>query len=380
MSIEDKDKTTAIICLTERGAELAVKLSRLMPPAAIFIPERLQGNYKNGDLGSVQFFSHWKHTFSEVYSKYKKIICIMAAGIVVRSLADLISSKFSDPAVVVVDEAGRFAVSLLSGHVGGANLLAEQTAVCLNGQAVITTATDVSNKPAVDMLAAEMGALLEPLKKVKLINRLLAEDKEVNIYSAFPLIKAFQTGFCRQEWPMSDPNEEMAGQAAATNFLEPAVIIGPQKLRIDLINEYIQIKPQNLAVGVGCRRGVEYSEVRGAFEAVMTKFNLDAACVKYLATIDIKSEEEAIRELSLEMGIPVLTFSKDEISKLDGSYESSEWVREKVGVGGVCEPAARLAVKQGKTIVPKQKIGSVTISVAMEKSWWWDWGLETESF
>jgi len=380
MSIGDKDRTTAIICLTEKGAELALKLSRLMPPAAVFIPERLRGKHKNGDLEAVEFFSHWKDTFSEVFSKYKQIICIMAAGIVVRSLADLISSKFTDPAVVVVDEAGQFAVSLLSGHVGGANRLAQQAAVCLNGQAVITTATDVSNKPAVDMLAVQMGALLEPLTNIKLINRLLAEGKEVNIYSAFPLIKAFQTGFRWQEWPVSDRNGEMAGQVAAMKFMEPAVIIGPHKLGTDSMSEYIQIKPQNLVVGIGCRRGVEYSEVREAFEAVMTRFGLDKACVKYLATIDIKSEEEAIRQLTVEMGIPVLTFSKNEISALDGSYESSEWVREKVGVGGVCEPAARLAAKQGKTIVPKQKIGPVTISVAMEKSWWWDWGLETENF
>ncbi|MCX5780740.1 MAG: cobalt-precorrin 5A hydrolase [Firmicutes bacterium] len=329
MNTEDKIGITAILCLTERGAELAVKLSQLMVPSTVLVPERLQPLYSTGAGGAVCFFSQWRDTFADVFSKYKRIICIMAAGIVVRSLANLTSSKFNDPAIVVVDEAGRFAISLLSGHVGGANRLAEEVAGHLCGQAVITTATDVNNKPAVDLMAARMDACLEPLAKAKLINRLLAEGQNVYLYSPWPVVETIKSDFNWQEWP----------QIAAEQFREPAVIIGPHTLRPDFQSEYVQIKPRNLVVGIGCRRGVSRDEIRAALAESLEKFNLDETCVKSLATIDIKADEEGIRQLSLEMGIPMVIVTKAQIDALDGSYEASEWVKEKVGVGGVCEPA-----------------------------------------
>lgn len=358
---------TAILCLTENGAALAVKLSQLIIPSQVFVPERLQALQVGGEGAAVYFFRQWRETFKDVFRNYQRIICIMAVGIVVRSLANLTSSKFNDPAIVVVDEAGRFAISLLSGHVGGANRLAEEVAAHLNGQAVITTATDVNNKPAVDLMAAQMGAGLEPLAQVKIINRRLAEGQEVYLYSPFPLVETIKSDFSWREWPLAE----------AEKFQEPAVIIGPYQVKVDSQSEYVRIKPRNLVVGIGCRQGLAYREIRAALAEIMAKFKLDEDCVKSLASIDIKAAEPGIRQLAEEMGMPLLTFTKEELRALDGSYETSEWVKEKVGVGGVCEPAARLAAKQGWTIVPKQKIGAVTISVAMEKSWWWDWDLAT---
>jgi len=384
MNIENQSNNLAILSLTEKGVELAIKLAGLMENSTVYIPERLKFTRVNSPVVHMNYFNEWQETFSEAFNNYSRLVCIMAAGIVVRSLSPLIRSKFSDPAVIVVDEKGHYAISLLSGHIGGANRLAEEVAAKLHGEAVITTATDVCGKPAVDVLATWLNARLEPVKNLKVINRLLAEDKQVNLYSPLFLDKSVKDGFKWCGWPFMKDNHESQSKFVGLNrcqedkFQEPAVIVSTQKIDMDSSCKYIQIKPKNLVIGIGCRKGVALQEVCRAFNKVMQEFYLHEKCVKTLATINIKSEEEAIKQFARKLDIPLLTFTKTEINTLDGTYESSEWVRKNIGVGGVCEPVARLAARGGITIVPKQKIGPVTISVAVEKSWWWDLDLETQ--
>ena len=133
--------SAAILCLTEGGLRLAQSLAQTLSPVQIYAPVRLQKLSAPGGGNPVQFFDSWPGIFAQIFRTYRQIICIMATGIVVRSLAPLLQDKYNDPAVVVIDEGGRFAISLLSGHRGGANRLAEQVAAGLSGQAVITTAT-----------------------------------------------------------------------------------------------------------------------------------------------------------------------------------------------------------------------------------------------
>lgn len=359
-------KGPAILCLTKQGASLAVKLAGMMDEAAVFIPLRLKGEGFN-----VYYFEDWQETFSAVFKRYSQVICIMAAGIVVRSLGPLMQSKFSDPAVVVLDEKGRYAISLLSGHIGGANRLAEEVALKLGAMPVITTATDVSQRPAVDLLAARLDGFIEPVAQLKVFNRMLAEGERVYLYSLLPLTKEITEGFEYRGWP--------AAQGGASGYQDlqfepPAVIIAPVSSRYVQGKENalnIFIKPKNLVVGMGCRKGVSLEQVKSAFKSIMEEYFLDERCVKLLATIDIKEHEPAFRKFSKELDMPLVTYTKEEINALEGSFLHSDWVNNKIGVGGVCEPAAKLGAKQGMTIVPKQKIGPVTISVAAEKSWWW---------
>lgn len=362
MNSEKENNLTAVICLTEKGAELAVRLGKLLGVAiAVYIPKRLEKTIVQDRTVQIEYFEDWQDTFAKVFSRYTQIICIMATGIVVRSLAPLIKSKYCDPAVVVVDEKGDFAISLLSGHVGGANNLAREVADKLNGQAVITTATDVRGKPAVDVLAAELDGLVVPGEKVKVFNRLLVEGEKVYLSSPFPIVSSIKDGFIWQEWP---------------EFSEPAVLISPYVQ--EAAGNILQILPRNLVVGIGCRKGVALETVTRALMETFKHFYLDERCIKALATIDFKGEEEALKLLSKEMKVPLRTVTKEEIRTLEGTFEPSHWVKKQIGVGGVCEPAAKLAANKGSTIVPKQKVGPVTISVAVEKSWWLDLGQGTE--
>ncbi|MEQ8236523.1 MAG: cobalt-precorrin 5A hydrolase [Syntrophomonadaceae bacterium] len=360
-----RDPGTAILCLTRAGSQLAQKLSPSMGSCPVYLPRRLAGD--EPDAKGLIYFDDWQTTFAKAFKQYDQLVCIMAAGIVVRSLAKCMVSKYQDPGVVVVDEKGQFAISLLAGHIGGANRLAAEVARLTGGQAVITTATDVQGKTAADLLALEMDALIDPPRHLKLINRCLAEDETVYIYSAWPLVPNVTQGFTRQAWPLD--GHEIAG---------PAVIIGHSR-SCDAWPEVLWLKPRNLSVGIGCRRGVEVQEIKSALEKVLGQHDLDGRCVRNLASIDLKADEAGLTQLAEEMEIPVLFFSREEIATLAGTYPESAWVQEITGVGGVCEPAARLASRQGITLVPKQNIGPVTISVAMEKSWWWDWAPETSN-
>lgn len=156
---------------------------------------------------------------------------------------------------------------------------------------------------------------------------------------------------------------------------EPAVIISPYYLPFPEETEFIQLLPRNLALGIGCRRGVPAQEIKLAVRRVCRDYQLDLRCVTRMASIDFKKKEQGIVDLAREWNIPLQGFTAEEIRTMDGGYEPSQQVFAKIGVGGVCEPAAMLAARRGVILVPKQKQGPVTVSVAMEKSWWWDWDL-----
>lgn len=366
MNLGKVSKLTAILSLTKKGAELAIKLGELLDnDGVVYIPKRLETPEHTKGKSQLIFFENWQKTFEEVFGEYSQIICIMATGIVVRSLAPLLKSKFTDPAVVVVDEKGSFAISLLSGHVGGANSLAQEIAGKLKGQAVITTATDVRQKPALDMIAKKLDAIAVQRDRIKLFNRLLVEDKTVYLTSPFPIKFSIKEGFTWQNWN--------------SNLKEPIAIISPYKLYNLNLQNYLHILPKNLVVGIGCRKGISLEDAQRALDETLDRYGIDQRSIKSLATIDFKGEEEGLKLLSQKMQIPLYTVTKEEINALEGTFEPSDWVKKSIGVGGVCQPAAKLVAMKGITIVPKQKIGPVTISVAVERSWWLDLDLETET-
>ncbi len=370
MNIERENNKLAIFAVTKKGSLLAVKLADLIGEKVVaYIPKRLETLKLNCKKAKLHYFDNWQEAFQNAFKEYPGLICIMATGIVVRTMAPLLVSKREDPAVVVVDEKGAYAISLLSGHVGGANKLAIDVALRLGGRPVITTATDVNKKPAIDMLALHIEAEIEPLEHVKLFNRLLVEDEDVLMLSPLPITDAIKDGFVWENWPRDFKEID-----------KPTVIISPYKHEINMLDSHVQLLPKNLVVGIGCRKGVSLKDVETAYESVLEKFKIDHRCVKKLATIDFKGEEQALKLLSKKLTIPLVTVTKVQIDALEGTYEPSQWVEQKIGVGGVCEPAARIAANMGITIVPKQKVGPVTISVAVERSWWLDLDQGIETF
>lgn len=360
MDIEKRGNNMAIFALTSGGAIQAGKLAQ-KTGGRLYLPARFQqeNTVMTGLPGTTSYFHAFKETVREAFWRYRAFVFVMATGIVVRTIAPLLESKYTDPAVVVVDETGKFAVSLVAGHLGGANELARRVAVILDGTAVITTATDVEGKPAVDILAGQLNCVPFPCNMVKYVNRALAEGESVCLKSRWPLPREAVKGFNTSK-PASEGNWQVVVDSA------------PQ----EVVNKSLYLLPRNLVIGVGCRRGTPGELILEAVEKVLADIPGGKSRIKALASIDIKKNEAGIKYAAKYYGVPLQIISRGAIEELEGVFEESEFVKKTVGVGGVCEPAAIIASNRGKVIIPKRKIKSVTVAVAEEKLWWWDWDPE----
>jgi len=344
---------TAIVAITPRGAELARKLTASLPGTTCFLPER----FHHSD--NVSYFTHpLKDLLREAFQTYDGLVCIMATGIVVRLLAPFLQGKAVDPAVVVVDETGRFAVSLLSGHLGGANRLAEQVAKAVGGQAVITTATDVNNLPAWDTAAVEAGLVIEPLEKIKLFNRLLLEGQAIvlvdpgqrlaGVYRDVPGV------FCCSTF-MDAETSGIAERIYVTHRLIPAG---------NASGELLLLRPRDLVLGLGCNRGTPASEIDDAVMRVLKNAALSSSSVRSIATIVDKQDEVGLNEYARDKGLIVDYFSAEELNAMEVPSAPSLHALKAVGARGVCEPAALRAAQSDHLLVRKQKCGNVTVAVA----------------
>ncbi len=336
---------TAIFYITDNGFALAKKLNSLYPDAKVF-------KFK-------------PDTVSEFWGKHKSFIFIMASGIVLRTVAPLIKDKRTDPAVVVLDEKGRFAVSLLSGHLGGANKLAKEIADFLNSkrglagetkshprtEAVITTASDVNNLPAIDLWAKENDLIIEDWKALPHIATRFLNDGKLNVYSDIEISmpKGFQT---------TDNPESADMLITNKNDLFTHSPIHPFAR--------LYLRPKNLVIGIGCNSGAPAVETEDAVKRALAEKNLSFLSIHSVATIDIKADEKGLNKFVRGYGFPIKTFTADELNKIssESGVRSSEIVFKATGAYAVAEPAALLASGADELLVRKQKIGNVTVAVA----------------
>lgn len=288
------------------------------------------------------------------FLKTDVLVYIGAAGIAVRAIAPCIQDKLTDPAVVVADEQGTFAISLLSGHVGKANEMTRRIAGLLGAEPVITTASDVQQKTAVDVWAQEHG--------LKLGNR------ELVVEVAAAIVDGEAVGFFSDdEWAEPLPPEFAKGAVCQKNLWVTTRLClksGSEMEQLVGNASVLRLIPTKLVVGIGCRRGAMKSQLKQSLLQVLEQHNLDIRAVKQLATIDLKQEEAGLLELARELGLPVKFFSAEELQKVSDSHAESEFVRTVTGVGNVCERAALLAAGTGaKLLVEKGICDGVTIAV-----------------
>ena len=255
---------------------------------------------------------------ADIFGKFDGLIFICAAGIVVRMIAPHIVSKLSDPAVLVIDEGGQNVISLLSGHVGRANELAVEIATAIKANPVITTATDVEGKFSVDSIASRLGLVPEPKEAIKAINAAILRGEDVYV---------------------------TAGD-----------------VRLNLI-------PQNLIAGVGCRRGTSSLKIFEALQRACAMIHQPIERVRLLASVDAKKDEAGLTSLAEVMGLEIKFFSPTELQKKIDEYQldESKFVTRSVGIGNVCEAAALCCVEGARFALPKTSFKGVTVALLWEK-------------
>lgn len=363
--MSDRERT-ALVAVSRWGCRLALDLQRHLPEAELFLPEGFASD--EGDLnhpvGGSSGVTTWngplRELFARLFTRYSRLVFFGSVGIAVRMVAPLIRDKHSDPAVVVVDDAGRFVVSVLSGHVGGANALAARVAESIGAQAVITTASDVLDTIAVDLIGREFNWRIEHAENVTGASMALVNGETVGL-----LQESGELGW----WPqVSPPNLVRFSTLDELARSQPkaALIITDQLLADweDLLPPTVIYRPRSLVVGIGCRKGSMPEEIAAAIKLAVEGRGLALACVRNLATLDIKRNERGLRELAACWGIPIEYFSAAELRGVCAPPNPSATVLRRVGTPAVCEAAALLSSGAERLVVPKLKMRNVTVAVA----------------
>jgi cobalt-precorrin 5A hydrolase len=339
--------------MTANGLDLARRLQARWPRAELFCSMRLA---ETCGAGRHRTFLSIRDAVREHFHRFQGHIFIMATGIVVRSIASCLAGKTMDPAVVVIDDRGRFAVSLVSGHIGGANRLARLAADLIGATAVITTATDVNDRPAIDELAVSKGLKIENPDAIKAVNMALLTGGPIRVHDPGNWL----AGGLPHPLPLAaDPAAGATGRGAS----DP-VTVRVDDVVCDPAANTLVLRPPSLVAGIGCNRNTPLEEIHELLKRVLAQSALAAASLWRLASIDIKSDEAGLCALALEMKLPLEFFTKEDLARVEDVPTPSATVANHVGVPSVCEAAAILASRNGRLIVPKQSTPNVTVAIA----------------
>ena len=325
-----------IVAFTLRGANLAAYLKRTLPGARAFSMAKYAAQ---AGTEPVERLADWRRM---AWEQAEGLVFLGAAGIAVRSIAPHLRSKTTDPAVVVVDEAGQFAISLVSGHMGGANELARQVASCLDATPVVTTATDVNGKFAVDVFAVKNGLAIGSMRRAKEISAAILAGRPVGIHTAYAL-------------EGEAPPELTPGQVQEEN-----VEIG---FRARYPGSLLLI-PRQVYLGLGCRRGTTVQAIAHGVEAALSAHGIPRCAVVGAASIDLKACEPGLLTWAREARLPLTFYTAEALRRAQGEFSSSEFVKSVTGTDNVCERAAVLAAGGGRILVKKQAANGVTVAAA----------------
>lgn len=293
-----------------------------------------------------------KEWTEKAFKEADTIVFIGACGIAVRSIAPYVVSKVTDPAVIVIDECGKFVISLLSGHLGGANDMARRIAAFLGSVPVITTATDRNDVFAVDEWSKRQNAaVLEP-QKIKLVSSKILDGKTIKILTGFDV-----NGEIPEHLELTDRKEDADIELGVT----------------ETAKKPLHIVPLIVHLGIGCRRDTPEIAVEQAFAAFKRETGLIEKSVVGCASIDLKANEAGLKEFCEFHGWPFDTYSADELNEAEGEFEGSEFVKKTTGVDNVCERAAVIS-SGGALVTGKFAHEGVTFAAAAEPyfpDWRW---------
>lgn len=321
--------------------------SRAGCAAARRVREALSGEctslYTLKKFGQPDFLTLERSAYGAEFAAADAMVFIGACGIAVREIAPYVHDKRTDPAVVCIDERAQFAVSLLSGHIGGGNALARRLAAALGAQAVVTTATDVNGRFAVDEWAARHGCSISDMALAKAFAAAIIE-RSVPLACAFAIRGELPPGV------YSGHSGEI-GAYIGYDTREP-------------FEKTLRLVPRVLRLGIGCRRGTPREAIEAAVYAVFAENLLDLNAVSGVYSIDLKRDEQGLLEVCRAHGWPLGFYTAGELMAAQGDFTPSDFVRSVTGVDNVCERAAMLGSE--KLIVRKTVRGGVTAAVALE--------------
>lgn len=363
---------TAIVAVSRPGAALARRLASSVTDATLYLERRTGGNSSASDEGHRYYDLPLRPVIQDLFSRHGALVVFLPVGAAVRLLAPVLGSKTQDPAVVCVDDAGRYAVSVLSGHVGGADALAHRVAESIGAQAIITSASDALDVTAIDLVGRDVGWRVEATSTdltraaAAVVNRdpvALWIDPEAGV-----------------SWPDGTP---LSASIFPVTYLSDAqdpryaaaLIVSDRLLALETGRPLVTYRPPTLVAGVGCRRGVSEDHLRELLLHTLEEHGLAAMSLAKIATADIKADEPGIIALAESISLPIETYNGARLNAVADAaaagrsasglhWPTASAAHDLLGVFGVAEPAAMLASGAEGVIVPRAKSDRATIAVA----------------
>ena len=324
---------TAVISLTENGNRISDKISEKLDC------ERY--SFKKYPSGNSVIFESLSEITGDIFNKYDGIIFICAVGIAVRCIAPHIKSKQCDPAVIAVDENGKFAVSVLSGHIGGANRLAEIVSDITGAVAVVTTATDTGKNFSPDSFAKANGLHICDMNTAKLIASEILKENKIGFYSEYPY-------------------KNIPDELVTEKTFKYGICISDCKKNI--FENTLNLIPKKFVIGTGCKKNLSPDVFEDFILDMLKENNIDINLVYCISTIDIKRNETALIRFSRKYNTPLNFYSADELMSIEGEFSCSDFVMKTTGTDNVCE---RCAVMDGNRLILKKHSGNgVTFALA----------------
>lgn len=334
----------AVYSFTRRGARLSVNIGKELQKLNFAVCCFTMPKFAEEDA-LLEVMSDHNKACEDAFKECQLIVFVGAVGIAVRTIAPYIKNKAVDPAVLSIDEGGNFVVPLLSGHIGGANGFAKALAEAIKATPVVTTATDVNKLFAVDEWAARNNMIINSMKAAKDFAAALVDGQEVGLVADYPII----SGLPKQ---MVIKDKGQIGMAVTKDrSLKPFDVT-------------VQLWPQNLYLGIGCRRGTSLEAIETLVLSKLEELSIDLRTIAGVASVDLKKDEEGLLAFAAKYGWESKFFTAEELQNAAGVFSSSDFVRSVVGVSNVCERSAVLAAENGRIVLPKCSLNGVTLAIA----------------
>lgn len=338
-------KKIAYYALTSKGHTIVSRLAAKLG-GTVYASRRLEAE------GAAPFDS-LSELISATFNTFDAHVLVAAAGIAVRCIAPHLQSKETDPAVVCLDQEGQYAISLLAGHLGGANELATRCARVLDGEPVITTATDTVGVLSIDMLAQSQGLVIDDISRVKFVNIALLEGMTVQLHDP--------EDWLGLAWDMSF---EGISNPADWDKNRPGIWV---TWHDDCPQGALCLHPRMLHLGVGCRLDVTKEEILDHVYSVFKEKGLALKSIASLGSVEAKRHEAGLLEAAHDFGVDPVFYSTKQLASIDVPTPS-DMVLAHMNVPSVAEASALLATHGGELLVPKEKTNTVTLAVARAKS------------
>jgi cobalt-precorrin 5A hydrolase len=345
---------TAVVVITRHGIEIARKIKQKIPEVEIYA----QAKHSDSGLDVNWFTDPSAKIMGDLFKTFDALICIFSLGAVIRLIAPHLVDKKSDPAILVIDDKGKYVISALSGHIGGGNALARLVATSLNAEPIITTAADVHETIAVDLLGREFGWVIDNFQNVTRVSAFMVNEDKIAIYQ-----DAGQQGWWKAPLPKNVSIVSELDEIKSPEFSGGLVITDRILTDQVILEKSVVYRPKSLVVGIGIHWDTNRDEIELGIERVFQQNQLSIKSIRNISSIDRGSKVKGLDEYSSSHEIPVEIYGKEELAKVVVPNPSPT-VQKFEGTPSVSEASSLLSSK-GALIVPKQKFPpNLTVAVS----------------